>query len=203
MKNLILIVFTLLVALDVQADSWPPPEVKEYYNSDSTFLVRIFPTQIPDKYYKWLQSSPKKKKKFQPSDTLVTPCFARMYKILKGNDSLIWEQQLINGIAPRDALVSNDGKYIVTFDNWHSMGYGLDIMVYYNENGELIKRHKLEDISPFPINTYPLSISSLWWRCGSEFLDNERISICFMDKNEAIEKRIYNLTDQKIEENTQ
>ena len=72
-------------------------------------------------------------------------------------------------------------------------------MAYYNEKGKLIKRHMLEDISPFPINTYVMSISSLWWRCGQEFIDNQRISICFMGENEVIEKRTYNLKEQRIE----
>lgn len=202
MKNYILIILTLLLADKVSADSWAPPKVKDYYNSDSTFYVRIFPQQIPDKYYKWVQASPRKKKKFQPSDTLVTPCFARMYKVTEGEDSLIWEKKLINRVAPVTAIVSNDGKYLVTFDNWHSMGYGVDVMAYYNEKGDLIRRHMLEDISPFPINTYEISISSIWWRCGQEFIDNQRISICFVDENEIIEKRTYNLTEQKIEESS-
>jgi len=124
-----------------------------------------------------------------------------MYKVADGEEKLIWEQKLINRIAPVTAIVSNDGKFLVTFDNWHSMKYGVDVMAYYNEKGELIKRHMLEDISPFPINTYEISISSLWWRCGQKFIDNHRISICFMDENEVTEKRTYNLTEQKIEKN--
>jgi len=198
MKKYIIIILTLLIADKVLADIWDSPKIMDYYNSDSTFYVRIYPRHIPDKYSKWLEASQKKKKKFQPADTLVTPCYARMYKVADGKEKLIWEQKLINRIAPVTAIVSNDGKFLVTFDNWLSMGYGVDVMVYYNEKGELIKRHMLEDISPFPINTYKISISSLWWRCGQEFIDNHRISICFMDENEVTKKIIYNLAEQKI-----
>lgn len=201
MKNYILIILTLLLADELLADSWVPPKIKDYYNSDSTFYVRIYPQNIPEKYFKWVEASPKKKKKFHPSDTLVTPCYARMFKVLALDDSLIWEQKLINRIAPVTAIVSNDGKFLATFDNWYSMGCGVDVMAYNNEKGELIKRHMLEEISPFPINTYEISISSIWWRCGQEFIDNQRISICFVDENEVAEKRIYNLTKQKVEEN--
>jgi hypothetical protein len=98
-------------------------------------------------------------------------------------------------------MVSNDGKYLVTFDNWYSIGYGVDVMAYYNRKGELIKRYMLDHISPFPLNTYQISVSSLWRRCGQEFIDDERISICFIDENENKEQRIYNLSKQKIEEN--
>jgi hypothetical protein len=113
--------------------------------------------------------------------------------------SLIWEMKLINQVSPVSGMVSNDGKYFVTFDNWYSMGYGVDVMAYYNNKGELVKRHMLEDISPFPINTYEISISSIWWSCGHEFIDNERISICFIDENKKIVNRIYNLKKGIIE----
>lgn len=199
MKKYILIILTILLAGDLSADTWAPPKIKDYYNSDSTFYVRIYPQKIPEKYFKWVEASPRRKKKFKPSDTLVTPCYARMFKVIDGKDSLIWEQKLINRVAPVTAIVSNDGKFLVTFDNWHSMGYGVDVMAYYNEKGELIKRHMLEDISPFPINTYVMSVSSLWWRCGQEFIDNQRVSICFIDENEVVEKRTYNLKEQRIE----
>ncbi|TAF45243.1 MAG: hypothetical protein EAZ51_09640 [Sphingobacteriales bacterium] len=72
-------------------------------------------------------------------------------------------------------------------------------MAFYNEKGEFLKRHMLEDISPFPINTYERSVSSIWWRCGVVFIENERISICFVNDKEVKEKRIYNLLQQKIE----
>jgi hypothetical protein len=195
MKIYILIILALLLADKVSADTWAPPQIKEYYNSDSTFFVRIYPTHIPEKYFKWVKASPRKKKKFLPSDTLVTPCFARMYQVVNGKDSLIWENKLINRVAPVNAILSNDGKFVVTFDNWHSMGYGEDVMVYYNNKGELIKQFGLEEISPFPIDRYMLTISSIFWRCGQEFIDNHRILICFADENEEIVKRTFNLTE--------
>ena len=201
MKKYILIILAILLADKVLADTWASPKIRDYYSADSTFFVRIYPQDIPEKYFKWVNATPRKKKRFQPADTLVTPCFARMYKVINGKDSLIWEQKLINIVAPVTAILSNDGKYLVTFDNWYSMGYGVDIMVYYNEKGELIKRYMLEDISPFPINTYTTSISSIWWRCGQDFIDNQRILICFIDENEETVKRTYNLVKQKIEEN--
>lgn len=199
MKKIILFLFASFLIMDVKADSWPLPTTEIYYNQNRTFYVKIYPQHIPEKYWKWLSASPKKKKKFQPKDTLVIPCYAQFYKVIGNKDSLIWEQQLINKVAPLVAIISNDGRFLVTFDNWSSLGYGIDVMVYYNEKGELIKRHKLEEISPFPINTYYRSISSLWWRCGQDFLDNHRISICFTDKNKVVKDVEYNLLNQKMQ----
>lgn len=98
-------------------------------------------------------------------------------------------------------MVSEDGKYVVTFDNWHSMGYGLDVMVVYNEKGELLKRYKLEDFSPFPINTYLLTISSIHWRCGVSFIARDTVRICFQDEEEQKKFKLYNLSRLEFEKN--
>ena len=52
----------------------------------------------------------------------------------------------------------------------------------------------LEDISPFPINTYSRSVSSLWWRYDAKFLDKSRIEICFVDENETKRQKSITLT---------
>lgn len=196
-----MIILSLILCSNIWIDTWDPPITTNYYNTDSSFYVKIVPQKIPEKYWNWASASVKKRKRFSPSDTLIIPCHAKMFRITEKGDSLIWEQKLINRVAPVTVIVSNNGKYVITFDNWHSMGYGVDVLAYYNEKGELIKRHMLEDISPFPINTYQMSISSLWWRCGQQFIDDERISICFIDDFGNKEERIYNLREQKIEEN--
>tara|TARA_B110000483_G_C17765402_1_gene377726 strand:- start:294 stop:464 length:171 start_codon:yes stop_codon:yes gene_type:complete len=43
------------------------------------------------------------------------------------------EKKLINYISRVEALVSNNGTRIVAIDNWHSLGYGIDVFVVYNE----------------------------------------------------------------------
>jgi hypothetical protein len=71
-------------------------------------------------------------------------------------------------------------------------------MAIYDESGGLIKRYQLEDISPFPINEFQLSISSIWWRCGAKYLDNQTVEICFQDKNQNIKTRYYNLITREF-----
>src|SRR5687768_17227638 len=100
MKKYLLLILSLILADQASADTWAPPKISDYYSSDSTYFVRIFPQHIPEKYFKWLEASSKKKKRFLPADTLITPCYAQMYKKTKNGDSLIWEQNLINRIAP-------------------------------------------------------------------------------------------------------
>ena len=181
------------------ADSWAPPKTKDYYNEDETYFVRIVPRTVPEKFWKWMNAKPWQKSRFSPADTTIIPCHAIMYKKTKNGDSLVWKKKLINETAPVSAFVSNNARYLVTFDNWHSMGYGVDVMVYYDNQGNLIKRHMLEDISPFPINTYSMSVSSIWWRCDTKFLDNNRLEICFKDDKETIIRKTYNLDKKGLE----
>lgn len=198
-KAILFLIFILVCSHQATADTWASPKIKDYYNTDSTFYARIVPTTIPDKYSQWRNASIKKKKKFSPKDTLIVPCYAIMYKRTKNGDSLIWQKKLINRIAPMTALVSSDGSYLVTFDNWSSLGYGVDVMAYYDRGGNLIKRHMLEDISPFPINTFRITTSSIWWSCGQKFIDYKRIQLCFIDEKEVMQERTYNLEEKEIE----
>jgi hypothetical protein len=75
----------------------------------------------------------------------------------------------------------------------------MDVMVTYSGNGDLIMRYQLEDFSPFPINEYVRSVSSIWWRCGARYIDNQTIEICFQDEKKNIQKRRYNLIMREFE----
>lgn len=198
MKYLILAIAALLTFNYAGADSWESPKVKVYYSADSSYFVRIVPKIVPERYWKWMNASTKRKERFSPQDTTIIYCHAMMFKRTKVGDTLIWKENLINQISPVSAMVSNDGKYLVTFDNWYSAGYGVDVLVVYDKDGMMLKRHMLEDISPFPVNTYPLTISSLWWRCGQDFTDGDKISICFKNKDEEEITGFYSLSELKM-----
>ena len=190
---------TLLVSASGYADTWGNPEIRNYYCSNGKYYVKVYPLKTPAKYYKWMQTSVRRKRKFNPSDTLLVPCFAKLYKVKVDRDSLIWERQLSNRVAPQTAILSNDGRFLVTFDNWGSLGFGTDVMAYYNDKGELIKKHSLEDISPFPINNYKRTISSILWKCGTSFIDNERIEVCFRDAKNLVARRSVDLINHTME----
>lgn len=186
--------FILLFTSDlIIADTWAIPKITVYFSQDSTYMLKVFPRHIPDKYFKWKSSKPRKLKNFTEQDTTIIPCYAILYKIERDDTIQIWNRNLINYIMPVYAIISNDGKSIVTFDNWYTSGYGQETMVTYDEKGNLTKRYRLEDFSPFPINDYLISISSIWWRCGARYIDEQTIEICFKDKDENIKTRLFNL----------
>jgi len=70
---------------------------------------------------------------------------------------------LANPVAPVDFLVTDRG-YLVTLDNWGSMGYG-KIAVFYSPNGDVIQSFELKDLfSADEISRFGHSVSSIWWR---------------------------------------
>lgn len=182
------------------ADKWPAPEVHEYYSADSSYFVRIFPLTVPAKYYKWQQAAPKKKRRFSAKDTVLVPCYAMLYERTKATPRPIWRQNLVNQVAPVEAVVSNDGRYVVTFDNHHSMGYGKDVMAVYDYQGKLLKQYSLEQISPFSINRYKASRSSIWWRLTApSFVAPDKLWLSCTTQDTTTQSRIYLLTKLDFE----
>lgn len=99
------------------------------------------------------------------------------------NDSFvkIWQRHLVNPVSPLDAIITDDGKSVVTFDNW--FGVGTDPIVIYNNKGDLVKRHTLEtlglkafteDSTGDPEPPIKRSMSSVWWNDDALIFLNER-----------------------------
>jgi hypothetical protein len=105
------------------------------------------------------------------------PGFARgtLYKkIGKEGFERVWSIRLLNDVAPVSALVSRSGAYVVTFDNWHRVGFGHDVVVIYGPGPTLVRRFALEDLAaPKDIARFPASDSSRWWGAG-HFIDEKR-----------------------------
>jgi len=209
----LLILLGIFVSMIAKADVWDSPKVKTYYSENKKFKLIITPKIIPDKYYQWhyyksnrhpqTQRILRKKGKFMATimrqDTTLTPCTAELYQI-NGEDSvLIWRKSLLNDVCPVNAIIANNGSSVATFDNWYSTGYGVNIFVIYDDNGNAKKTYKLEEITPFPLNDYMMSISSLHWNKGERFIDNERIEVIFGTEDNKQTTRIYNIQNLDFE----
>jgi hypothetical protein len=56
-------------------------------------------------------------------------------------------------------------KYVVTLDDWHSVGRGPNVVVIYGPQGKLVRRLALDDfLKGDDIARLPISVSSTWWR---------------------------------------
>lgn len=198
-KLIVLFGLLALISTKANADFWKSPSITRYYSDNGRFMLKVIPTFIPDKYWDWKSSKTKKRIKFTAKDTVIIKCHAILYSIENKDTIEIWNKRLINDIAPVTAIISNNGKSVITFDNWSSMGYGLDVMVVYDSKGGLKKRYQLENFSPIPINDYFMSISSIWWRCGVKFIDENSIEICFQDDKKNVKTRKYNISTNEFE----
>ena len=136
--------FCLLPA--AHADSWLPPKPSVTYeslNGDARFIVTASPR----------------------SDSLIACRGAAWIKSSGSEWRQLWDKPLQNQLSPVTAVVANGGWRIVTFDNYYSVGYGDEVIVFYNETGDLIKKYALEDLlSKEELDRVPRSVSSRWWR---------------------------------------
>lgn len=170
------IAFTLLVIgafASANADSWLLPKEDKYYSPNKKYYLEVTPKKLESqlKYFE---------------DKVGGRNYAGALKGVKDNRtkgafyvrhadggySRKWQFPLVNEVAPVSALVSNNGNYVVTFDNWHGVGYGDDVVVIYRSDGALVKKSSLEDLlTEGDIETFSRSVSSISWG-GAHYVDD-------------------------------
>ena len=210
----ILIIIGFLLPTTTKADVWDNPHVKKYYSQNKEYILVVTPQIIPSKYYEWYYYQNKhpqtkkilrRKEKFMRNisdqDTVLIPCTAELFRINKADTNLLWKKPLLNYNCPVNAIVANDGSSIATFDNWYSRGYGVNVFVIYNEKGEAKRTYKLDEITPFPLNDFMRSISSIYWYDEVKYIDYHRIEINFKTEDNRQIKRIYNIQKFEFENN--
>ena len=102
-----------------------------------------------------------------------------------GDAAPLWETDLGNEVAPVELMLTNDGRHVVTFDNWHRAGYGDDVVAFYAQDKAGARRvaaYSLEQILPKEqVAQVTTSVSSRWWReHGHRFFDEAggRTAVC-------------------------
>ena len=141
----------LMLCVHLCADTWAPPEPQRYCSSNKNYCLEIIPGDSMHQCQGILSAVGK-----------------------KGEYHRIWATNLANAISPVTALVSDDGDYVVTFDNWYRIGWGNEVVVIYGANGALIKKYGLGDIlSEDEIEKIPRTVASRWWG-GEHVIDEEK-----------------------------
>lgn len=126
-------------------------------------------------------------------DTTLIPCMSALYKISNTDTLLIWKKPMLNDVCPVNAIVANDGSSVATIDNWYSRGYGANVFVIYDANGEAKHTYQLNDFSPFPSNEYFTSVSSLHWCGGATYVHPLKISLTCINQQKQIRSVIYDV----------
>jgi hypothetical protein len=151
---------------DVFGDSWEWPEVRSYTSSDGTFRFHVIPPELG------VRHNPSNSGLSYEEKRKLFPCVGRLEKRTSNlTYHTVWERSLVNDVAPAGgAKVTNNGKYVVTFDDWSHVGYGPNTVVIYGPEGGLVKRLSLEDfLSEEHIASLLHTTSSIWW-CHDHYL---------------------------------
>ena len=145
----------LLIACFVQvahSDDWAGPYEREVFNPSGNFKLRVVPGKSYGDQFGFLGA---------PKGPYAT---AELYS-KSGADgyTLIRTFTLLNPVAPVDVFLTDSG-HVITFDNWHNMGYG-KVVVLYESNGSVLRAYSLQDLFPATdIKQFRRSVSSIRWR---------------------------------------
>jgi TonB family protein len=171
----ICIAITLLVIgaqASALADSWRLPTKTKYYSSNKNYYLEVTPKKLESQ----LQYFKDKVEGIENAGALKEMKNNRAKGVFYarragGEYSKKWEFPLVNEVSPVSVLISDKGNYVVTFDNWHGIGYGDSVVVIYHSNGDLIRKFGLEDLlTEGDIEVLPHSISSIHWG-AAHYLD--------------------------------
>ena len=166
--------FLLTWAGAARADDWPMPREDTYLSSDGKLRFTVTPGPIE----RSLSGFEGEAEANSPGVRTTSDAHAkgRLEQLdALGRWTRRWERALVNPVAPVQALVDDSGRYVVTFDNWHAVGFGNDVVVIYGPDGRLIRSLALSDIvADEHEKLLPRSVSSIWWR-GKHRIDGETL----------------------------
>jgi len=148
MKKILFLLLFVKTFGAAYADEWPWPQEKDYYSENKRFVAHVTPPKYPEK----------------------TGSLLEVFETKKAQKTSLWRCKLGNKVAPVEVYMSNNGRYVVTNNEWHEVGYGDFVLAFYDKNG-LIKNYAMEEIlhlsgdnSNFELfRLIPHSASSRWW----------------------------------------
>ena len=202
MKAGVMIVAAVLLGWSGQskADSWAPPRVTSYLSANGSYRLTVHPRPFTDALDFFTDKVCGREPAGTPSGARQSTARAILErKEGKKGWMQVWAAPLVNEVAPVEAIVTNDGRHAVTFDNWHSMGHGDNVVVIYDWRGAIVRSLALSDFLPEAyLRALPRSVSSLHWRRDPRFSsDGESVIVQLvipspraMDKPELIDLRI-------------
>lgn len=155
----------LLVGMGTaSADSWMPPKVQTYASPDGRTRVVVTPRPLDGALPFFEDKVAGKEPAGQQTGNPQLHPTATLQRRTGRDWETSWTVPLVNDVAPVETLLANEGRYLVTFDNWHSVGHGVDAIVIYGRDGALIRKLALADVlSSDHIALLSRSVSSLYW----------------------------------------
>lgn len=164
-------VMLMMLGTPARADSWLPPHPYTYLSPNRTYRVRIAPRALTNALNYFQDKRRKREPAGAPKGTTVKTASATVEHLdASGHWLPVWTGALTNEVAPVDALIADNGQFMVTFDNWYSTGYGSNVVAIYDGLGHSVRQLALADLVPLRfIEALPHSVSSIQWRGTPHF----------------------------------
>ena len=173
----------LVLSVGVRADSWMPPEVETYFSADGRARLTVTPRGVDDPLQYFEDKERGREPAGQRPGSAPTRAAGRLE--LRGEDgswNMLWERPLLNEVAPVSALVSNDGAYVVTFDNWHSIGVGSNVVVIYGAEGDAVRSFRLDEVVPaYMTDAFATSVSSRYWHGQGTRIEGGQLRLAIVE----------------------
>ncbi len=152
-----------------RADSWMAARTTQVFSASGAYFAQIVPGESLGDTFGFAGA----KKGRYAAATLYARQADRSYKVVA-------DIALVNPVAPVEAFVSDQG-YLLTFDNWHNVGYGKVVAVY-GPGGKPVRAYELGDlIDARRIDRIKHSVSSRYWRCPPTYLNRDQQTAYFSD----------------------
>ncbi|MGO4262568.1 hypothetical protein [Lysobacter sp. TAB13] len=145
-----------------QADSWDLPRVETYESADKSWRFVVTPRPL-ESQLEYFQDEIRREKNGTPPRVPLQRAQGKVEHLRQGRWQAVWNGPLLNDVSPVSALVSPNGQ-VVTFDNWHSAGFGINVVVIYDSSGKTVRSMALKDFLPDDyVYALPQSVSSMLW----------------------------------------
>ena len=168
--SLIVTLQLFLAANCVKADQWLPPTTESFLSGNREYSFVVVPAgdSLDPRYIQDDHDYDHPKNTKAPANNAL----GILYHLAP--DSIFepcWISELPNGTRPVAALVHDEGKWVVTFDDWAHPGRSNNTVVIYDHEGVEIRGLALEDmLTTTKILNLPKSVGSTWWRLSAEFV---------------------------------
>lgn len=167
------------------ADSWMLPETTTYLSPGKGCRLTVVPRDLESQlaYFEGKTNNTRNAGQHIGGTPNATATLER--RLPNGQWQRVWSRSLVNDVAPVDALVSDRMDYIVTFDNWHSVGYGDDAIAIYDVANGGVRTFSVEKLlgSDY-FAALPHSVSSVAWR-GDRRIEGGKLIIDIVVPNES------------------
>lgn len=160
-----------------RADSWLPPSTQEVLSADGRTRVVVTPRALEGAHAYFADKVAGTPAPGQdPASPSIQATARLQQRAADGQWLTRWQRPLVNDVAPVTVLVANRGRWLVTLDNWHGLGYGDDVLVVYDADGRRLHQFALADLLPAEyIAGLPHSVSSLHWRGEARLRDGDAL----------------------------